>query len=338
MCVIWQAYQYWWGLQIQRILSQHSYARRVEMFPAAWKAKLGAGYFEPMEPITAITWRGDSVQDLRRLMWLPFLQTFEVIKMNSYEWNALAEFRQITTLSVAGSVPDAGFVSIGKLDRLRNLSLWVSPDTATSSIQQIASLPRLEKLHWRFADSRFSNRTNRAVKAVRPRLYEPMMRELAKSRSLAWLKMPWLNDGELLALTEQSSDAEFPLVNLTELRLDESLISDAGLNNLHHVPNLIHLDLSHSNVSDEGLTFLKSIRRMRTLYLSGCQGITDQGAERLAELSSLESLNVKETQLTKAGVIKLGFLRRLRSFRIGNEHVHPELRQVLPPTCKINTY
>ena len=30
--------------------------------------------------------------------------------------------------------------------------------------------------------------------------------------------MHWLNDGELLALTEQSSDAEFPLVNLTELR------------------------------------------------------------------------------------------------------------------------
>ena len=345
---MWQAYQYWWGVQLQRWLIGRGSATRVAVFPASWKSKIGPDYLEPFEPITAINMSyrqarivvpsrpGVAAQrtipiaanDVRKIKWLPFLNSLYLTgELEPEVWEAVGELRQLKTLLLT-SRQTSGLTHLEKLNRLEELYIGVHRAMPLSDTRVIATLPELRKLHLRFDGGMGSNvRFSPTI--------EQHMQELAASRTLTRIEASIPDDSVLLALTDRLPNGDFPLIKVNELRLSESKISNAGLANLHNVANLVHLDLSQTDVDDDGLDSIKSIPTLRTLYFAGCYSITDKAAEDLAKMTGLESLNVAGTRLTKAGLLKLGTLKRLRSLR-SDVQVTPELRQCFPPNCKID--
>ena len=348
----WQAYQYWWGLQIQRWLANGAgSAKRIAFFPASWKKKIGPAFVEPLEPISHVTLVGGrlsetklrdgtsrrivravpiSPSDLRMLKWLPFLSNLQVYgEFEPESWEALSELSQLNSLSLPNR-RDLNLTGFRKMNRLTELSIGINEQTSLSETKEIALIPNLRILRLEMGG------------AVPPgqviegkTVFDRQMQGLAASRSLKIIEATIPDDSVLLALTDRLPNGDFPLVKLSELRLSGSNISKAGLANLHNVPNLVHLDLSQTSVDDGGLESIKSIPTLRTLYFAGCYGITDKAADDLAEMTGLESLNVAGTRLTQAGLLKLGTLKRLRSIR-SDVQVTPELRKCFPPKCKID--
>ena len=104
-----------------------------------------------------------------------------------------------------------------------------------------------------------------------------------------------------------------------------------------NLPSLLHLDLRWSKVTDQGLTQLKELPFLRTLYLGDCAGITDEGAAILATMPGLESLNISQTKITPAGVLRVATLPRLRCLRATyyGPEVRDQLRQTLPVGCEL---
>ncbi len=348
---IWQAYQYWWGVQIQRWLADGAgSANRIAVFPASWKTTIGTRYLEPFEPITHVRLFGGrlsemkfpdgtsrkivravptSPSDLRMLKWLPYLSNLQIYsELEPDSWEVLADLQQLKSLSIHRT-RDSILHFSEKMNRLSELSLEINEWTSLSELKSIAQIPHLRKLRLGVEGDRLPQKNTEG----RPFLGE-QLQGLAASRSLTIIEASIPDDSVLLALTDRLPNGNFPLIKVSELRLSGSNISNAGLTNLHHVPNLVHLDLSQTNVDDGGLESIKSIPTLRTLYLAGCYGITDRATEVLADMAGLESLNVAGTRLTQAGLLKLGTLKRLRSLRC-DVKVTPELQQCFPPNCKI---
>ena len=348
---IWQAYQYWWGVQIQRWLANGAgSANRIEVFPASWKTKIGPRYLEPFEPITHVMLFGGrlsevklpdgssrrivrkvyiSPSDLRMLKWLPFLSNLEIYSdLEPGSWEALAELRQLKSLSLH-STRNSKLNVLEKMNRLSELSIEINEWTSLSELKSIAQIPNLRKLRLSAAEGQPPGKFTEGRTSL-----DQQFQGLAASRTLTIIEATIPDDSVLLALTDRLPNGDFPLVKVSELRLSGSNLSNAGLANLHNVPNLVHLDLSQTDVDHDGLKSIKSIPTLRTLYLAGCYGITDKAAEDLAEMSGVVSLNVAGTRLTRAGLLKLGTLKRLRSLRC-DVQVTPELQQCFPPNCKI---
>lgn len=75
--------------------------------------------------------------------------------------------------------------------------------------------------------------------------------------------------------------AHFVSHPLTSLRFDRCpQISDAALQYVSRCPNLKHLGLVDTNVSNDAVDFLKSLKNLETLDLTGAK-ITAQGVETI---------------------------------------------------------
>jgi Leucine-rich repeat (LRR) protein len=107
------------------------------------------------------------------------------------------------------------------------------------------------------------------------------------------------------------------------------LITEEGLNNIHHLSHLsylglcfknswlaklshnsslVHLDLSYSDVSDEGLSFLSSLTNLTKLDLEYCN-ITDEGLSFLSSLANLKSLDLECCKkITDTGLLQFSSL------------------------------
>jgi Leucine Rich repeat len=350
---IWQAYEYWWGVEIDRWLDDGAgSANRIAVFPTSWKGKIGPSYLEPFEPITHVTLTGGrssqitfsngttakivrafpiSADNVRKIRRLPFLKSLYVgSELEPEAWEAVGQLRQLKSLSLP-SIGKLRLNQLWKMNRLEELSMRMDRSIPVSEIRVVNALQRLRRLRLRFGGRMTMDSDQDDGSTI-----EQQMKELAKSRTLTRIEATIPDDSMLIALTDQLSNGDFPLIKVNELRLSGSNISNQALINLHNVPNLIHLDLSKTKIDDDGLDNLKSIPTLRTLYLAGCDGISDNAAEDLSELTGLESLNVANTNLTQAGLLKLGTLKRLRMLRISYHlNVSPELRQCFPPGCQI---
>jgi F-box/leucine-rich repeat protein 13 len=64
-------------------------------------------------------------------------------------------------------------------------------------------------------------------------------------------------------------------------------VTDAGLELLATLPNLVSLDISGCNVQDHGVSSLGNSSRLRDITLSECRNITDLGLQVRPLLLSL---------------------------------------------------
>ncbi|NQT17194.1 MAG: hypothetical protein HQ582_30855 [Planctomycetes bacterium] len=85
---------------------------------------------------------------------------------------------------------------------------------------------------------------------------------------------------------------------------------DADLDRLRHVPWLTNLDLNATDVTDAGMATVGRLRSLRDLDLSGTS-ITDAGMGQLVGLQKLQGLSLDATEVTDEGMRSLELLAEL---------------------------
>ncbi|MHC4538349.1 MAG: ankyrin repeat domain-containing protein [Planctomycetota bacterium] len=225
--------------------------------------------------------------------------------------------------------PDGSRIAFGSFDNSR-LGLWLL-DVKTERAVQVAegpyTMPAWSKDGTKLAfDLRSGNR--REVWMV-------------ETKALASLKPS--RPGELaldkLNLTgSEITDADLGrrldgLTSLRELRLQNTSITDAGLEHLKELTSLELLHIGNTQITDAGLAHIKDLTTLKTLCIHETL-VTDSGLAHLKGLSSLTSLCLRNTKISDAGLVHLKDLTSLQSFNVSGTQVTEaaasDLRRTLP--------
>ncbi|MCE9524458.1 MAG: hypothetical protein K8R36_00220 [Planctomycetales bacterium] len=106
-------------------------------------------------------------------------------------------------------------------------------------------------------------------------------------------------------ITDAGLSSVAKLKHLKELWITSTPISDAGLVHLQELVDLERLVLNSTPISDDGLKNFRGMKKLKSLHLVNCGGITDKGIDELENLKSLEQLYVESTRVTAAGADRL---------------------------------
>jgi Leucine-rich repeat (LRR) protein len=107
-----------------------------------------------------------------------------------------------------------------------------------------------------------------------------------------------------------------PWKKVRELNLYDTGLTDAGMERLRKMPELVVLNLNDNKITDAGLACLQKLRHLRSLYLNQT-GVTDAGLADLRCLPDLRNLELLDTQVTDAGLIHLLAHKNLEKLTLG---------------------
>jgi len=107
---------------------------------------------------------------------------------------------------------------------------------------------------------------------------------------------------------------------LTKIGLQKCALTDAGLERLRGLTNLVELDLFGTRITDAGLEDLPVLTQLKTLVLTNT-AVTDASLARLQGLTRLESLSLDGTQVTDSGLVHVPSLKNLRVLLLSWTHV-----------------
>ncbi len=158
-----------------------------------------------------------------------------------------------------------------------------------------------------------------------------LLSELELLTNLTFLKL------EDTPVTNAGLERLTGLTNLDNLILNNTQVTDDGLEHLKGLTNLINLSLDNTQVTGAGLEYLKGLTNLQNLHLNNTQ-VTDAGLEHLKGLTDLKRLQLDNTQVTDAGLEHLKGLTNLKWFDLVNTQVTAEGRATLRkalPNCKI---
>lgn len=123
------------------------------------------------------------------------------------------------------------------------------------------------------------------------------------------LRSSWVTDSDLPQLAA--------LPHLTHLDLSQTRITDLGLQQLKNAPGIIELNLYYAEqITDEGMAAIKSWKKLKRINLRGTK-VTDTTLEHLANVTTLESIDVGFAQITDVGLDRLSPLVNLKELVIG---------------------
>jgi hypothetical protein len=114
----------------------------------------------------------------------------------------------------------------------------------------------------------------------------------------------------IAAVHAQDNEQQTPENNETVIDLsrrcwsETSPVTDAGMEHLKGLRNLIRLKLSDTQKADAGLVHLKGLTALKGLELGNTK-MTDAGLEQLKGLTALWVLEVTGTKVTEEGVKKI---------------------------------
>lgn len=123
------------------------------------------------------------------------------------------------------------------------------------------------------------------------------------------LRASWVTDSDLSQL------AAMPY--LTNLDLSQTRITDLGLQQLKAAPGIIELNLYYAEqITDEGMAAVKGWKKLKRINLRGTK-VTDTTLEHLANVTTLESIDVGFAQITDVGLDRLTPLVNLKELVVG---------------------
>jgi len=123
------------------------------------------------------------------------------------------------------------------------------------------------------------------------------------------LRSSWVTDADLPQLAA--------LPHLTHLDLSLTRITDHGLQQLKNAPGIVELNLYYAEqITDEGMAAVKGWKKLRRVNLRGTK-ITDTTLEHLAQVATLEALDVGFAQITDVGLDRLTALAHLKELALG---------------------
>jgi Leucine-rich repeat (LRR) protein len=220
----------------------------------------------------------------------------------------LASGRTASARSVPGP---GGPSSLGPLRRLTKITQLILGDTRVEDrdLAVVAGLPKLDNLQMGAMG-----------------ITEAGLARLAESRSLTCLTLDDTSIADLRPLSPR-------LHAISTLRLENSYLTDAGVEPLQKGSRLIDLDIAGSRITDAGLDHLASLTSLWRLRLDRT-AITDAGLARLKSLKSLKILSLTETELTDSSVETLAGFQSLESLDLDRSGISPagieRLKQALP--------
>ena len=218
--------------------------------------------------------------------------------------------RDVTPTAVRPHGP-GGPSSLGPLRRLTNVTQLILGDTRIEDrdLAVVAGLPKLNNLQ------------------IGARgITEAGLARLAESRSLTCLGLADTSIADLRPLSPR-------LHAISTLWMENSHLTDAGIEPLPRGMRLTDLTIAGSRMTDAGLDHLASLTSLWSLRLDR-SAITDAGLARLKSLKSLETLSLTETELTDSSVETLAGFQSLKSLNLDRSGISPagieRLKQALP--------
>src|SRR5215211_7220363 len=104
---------------------------------------------------------------------------------------------------------------------------------------------------------------------------------------------------------------------LTHLDLSLTRITDHGLQQLKNAPGIVELNLYYAEqITDEGMAAVKGWKKLKRINLRGTK-VTDTTLEHLANVTTLEALDVGFAQITDVGLDRLTPLVNLKELVVG---------------------
>ena len=123
------------------------------------------------------------------------------------------------------------------------------------------------------------------------------------------LRGSWVTDSDLPQLAA--------LPYLTHLDLSQTRITDLGLQQLKSAPGIVELNLYYAEqITDEGLAAVKGWQKLRRINLRGTK-VTDTTLEHLANVATVEAIDVGFAQITDVGLDRLTPLVNLKELVVG---------------------
>jgi Leucine Rich repeat len=163
----------------------------------------------------------------------------------------------------------------------------------------------------------------------------------------AWLRNllgeDFFGDIEYVAFYDDatSTDAKLAtiekLISLRGVNLEESNVTDGGLEHLAGLERLEYLWLSRTRITNDGLVNLRRLSKLKLLNVSHTE-ITDDGLANLKRLTELEYLDLSENPLTDTALEHLNVLTGLKWLSLwgtGVTDAGVNLLQKALPRCKI---
>jgi Leucine-rich repeat (LRR) protein len=239
---------------------------------------------------------------------------------------------ELLDLSGCNQVTDAGVLSLAKLSKLKNLSLG-SPSITDASLEVICQLPSLGALTLQGCT-----------------IHGPGLLHLGKLTKLKEFGLVNSSAGDLALGSLAPGE-------IVKLKLRASGVTNQGVEkNLSRFPKLKSLDLGENQVGDSALQVIASCKiddlsllrtrvtvdgiallvgmPMKRLNLDDIRGIDDSVIPHVLKLEQLEFLHLGKTQITDAGVSKLGQLANLKDLIINDTQVSAEAVALLQESSK----
>lgn len=207
-------------------------------------------------------------------------------------------------------VTDDDLALLGELDQLSRLRLdytWISD----LGMKHLTLLPKVRELSLSYCDYL----TDGAVAAIKD-----------------WKELEVL-DLEGTDVTSRSFEHIAGMTRLRVLRVGHSRVEDEGFENLAPLERLEELSIGGNKMSGRALPLLKLLPALRRLDLGGRQrtdsglwslALSDFNLDALAELTELESLDLRELPIGDAGVARLAALVNLRELNLSGTAVGAE--------------
>jgi len=106
-------------------------------------------------------------------------------------------------------------------------------------------------------------------------------------------------------------------LEITNLALSRSKITDKGLRYLSELTKLNRIDLTDTLITDKGLDYLSPLERWELLFIAGTE-ITDRGMKVFSSVKSLGMLDLSNTSITDDGLRHLRKLEYVDSLILRN--------------------
>jgi len=125
------------------------------------------------------------------------------------------------------------------------------------------------------------------------------------------------------------------LTNLETLDLFGARITDRGVWQLTSLARLRHLEVCSGTITNRGVEYLSKMRNLRSLSVAQNPRVSDLCLPSIAGMPLLEALNLSQSSVTGAGILKLAPMSRLESLALyGVSRVRPhaaaKLRDAMP--------
>lgn len=142
---------------------------------------------------------------------------------------------------------------------------------------------------------------------------KPFLRQLTELGSIN----PYFRALDLFRLSVQDTDLPLiaPLSHLTELSLEENILTDQGLPSLLTLPHLSTLNLSKNCLTAQGARILAQSPALRRLNLYK-NALGDEGAIFLSNHTGLLDLDLRETGVKDKGAQALALNKTLKILRL----------------------